>query len=205
MKSTRDRKSYKVFGTFLSRKGFSSSHALAGLFSEKFAHATKTSDWQTISAEDLKERKILPSDKHKTFSHWRNEMVRSSVLICMATKEELQDDKPNHKACLFKYGPKIAKYIELAILDNLPNRVEKIEEKIETKADNERVDKLEDDVKKLENEVKNLKQNVEGLTDIVLAALPPDTPIRRRIVLENIDNQVKCVELLEKESSNQLN
>ena len=202
------KKIYHQLGMCLNRKKLTNSHALAKLFLEKFSFCRKTEDWKTITAEELKEKGILPCEKHKTFTSWRKEMLKNGILICMATKSELEEDRPNFKASLFKCGDKISKYIKLAIVETIPSRIENVETRVDgvenlisTKADNERVDKLEDDVKKLENEVKSLKHNVEGLTDIVLAALPPDTPIRRRIVSENIEDRVKCVELLKKEAT----
>lgn len=203
MKKVRESKNHKAFGMYLSRNKFDSAHAVASLLIDKFATAKKPSDWQIITVEDLKERNILPSKKHNTFSHWRDEMVKNKILICMATKQELLESKPTHKGSMFKFSDRIQKYIDKAIYEFLPFKIEGLDLKVDglndkyyllekTKADNERVDRLE-------SEVKVLKENVNNLTSIVLEAFPPDTPARRKIVQDNINNKDECIKLLAKE------
>lgn len=189
-------KNYHTFGVYLGRRKVSNSHKLASLLIQKFALSKKNKDWQPISFEDLKDKGILPCEKHKTYAHWRDDMLKSGLLICMATKEELKENIPNYKANMFKIGSKIEKYIEIAIQENLPKKVDELDtkideinQKIETKADLERVEKLESDVNKL-------KENVKNMATVLLKVLPPDTPIRRGIIDKNINDPEECVKQL---------
>lgn len=206
MKKTklRDSNNYKSFGIYLTRNKIESAYSVASLFIDKFAKSRKPSDWQIVTADDLKHKNILPSKKHTTFSHWRDEMIKNRFLICMATKEELQEKNPNHKGSMFKFGDRIKKYIDQAIQESLPKKVEDIDSKLDDMSDkfnivNENVSNVNDKVDRLESEVKVLKENINNLTSIVLEAFPPDTPIRRKIVQDNINNKEACLKLLAKE------
>ena len=181
-------KNYHKFGMFLNRHKIQSGHALAKLFIQKFAIAKPLSGWKSITFSELKDLSIFKSGKWKSYVSWRTDMVKKGILICMATKDEMKEDTPNYKANMFKPGDLITKYIEEAIIDTIPQRVENIENKIE-------------DIDILKSEVKELKHNVENLTHLILKALPPDTEIRRKIVVENIHNHDRCLELLISEQS----
>ena len=187
MLKVRESKNRKTFGEFLRRKGFSSGYALASLFIAKFSQGKKITDWQSITSYELKERGLLPCEKHKTFSSWRNELVRSGVLICMASKEELQDDAPNHKGSMFKYGLKIEKYIKASIDETMPKRMDDVCEKVE---------QVSSKVSDMDLKFSELERKVESMSDLLLHALPPDTPERRKIIAENIHDKSKCFELL---------
>lgn len=211
MSSLYQSKNYENLSKFIKRRLKNNcSYAISYLLLEKFAKADKPTDWQYICLKDLKERKIISSKSYSTFNAWRDEMVKNGILICMASKRDLENNKePIYQASKFKYGLNIKKYIEAELqlslferldskadnlrVDEISNRVHKAEENIEniisSKADNERVDILE-------NEVKLLKQQVEGIAGVLLHALPPDTPERRKIIAENIHDKDECIKLL---------
>ncbi len=194
-----DSKSYKSFGLYLKRKKVEASYSLSSLLIDKFAKARKPSDWQCITAEDLKQKGILSSEKNQNFGHWRDEMIKNRFLICMATREELQEKSPNHKGNMFKVGDRIKKYIDLAIQENLPTKVENIHDeidnlqlKIDSKAN-------ESDVIELKEKIKNLENEMVGVYNLLLKALPPDTEERRSIIKENFHDYDLCLKKLDDE------
>ncbi|MBX9838418.1 MAG: hypothetical protein K2X69_08920 [Silvanigrellaceae bacterium] len=170
---------------------------------------------------DLKQKNILPSKKHATFSHWRDEMIKNRVLICMATREELQEKNPTHKGSMFKIGDRLKKYIDQAIYENLPKNVEDLNNKVDILSEslgvmdnkldvnvsdlNNKVTSVDNKVERLESEVNTLKKKVESMAAMILKALPPDTPLRRDIVEENIHDQEKCFQKLEDETKQRSN
>lgn len=180
MEKIRDNKNNKAFGMFLCRKKIECGYAIATLLIEKFAFAKKPSDWQAIFIDDLKTKGILPSNKYNSYAHWREEMIKNRLLVCMATKEEISDNLPNHKASMFKFTGKVQKYIENAIKENLPHKVEEIDDRMS----------------KLEEKVITLEENQEHMIEFLLEAFPPDTPKRRELLLANIKNKEVCKKLL---------
>jgi len=182
-------KNYENMRKYLDRNlSITSASKNSRLFFDKYTKAAKPTDWQNINIKDLEEYGI----PFETLTQWREEMTQKGILICMATKEEMKDKSVNYKASMFKYGNKIKKYIEAEL--NLS-----IHDKIDSKADDERVTKLEEKVSILEENASILEENVQNLTTIVLAAFPPDTPSRRKIVQENIKNKDECIRKLAKE------
>lgn len=221
MLKARESKIHNSFGMYLSRNKVESAYSVASLFIDKFAKTKKPSDWQVITVEDLKQKNILPSKKHATFSHWRDEMIKNRVLICMATREELQEKNPTHKGSMFKIGDRLKKYIDQAIYENLPKNVEDLNNKVDILSEslgvmdnkldvnvsdlNNKVTSVDNKVERLESEVNTLKKKVESMAAMILKALPPDTPLRRDIVEENIHDQEKCFQKLEDETKQKSN
>lgn len=199
-------KSYESFGKFFARKKIEASYSLASLLIEKFAKARKPSEWQCITAEDLKQKGILSSEKNQNFGHWRDVMIKNRFLICMATREELQEKSPNHKGNMFKIGEKIKNYIDLAIQENLPAKVEDINNeidnlqlKIDSKADESDVLELKEKSLQFEEKIKNLENEMLGVYNLLLKALPPDTEERRNIIKENLHDYDLCLKKLDDE------
>jgi hypothetical protein len=56
MKKTklRDSNNYKSFGIYLTRNKIESAYSVASLFIDKFAKSRKPSDWQIVTADDLR-------------------------------------------------------------------------------------------------------------------------------------------------------
>jgi len=199
-------KNYENLSRFIKRRiSFSCAHSISHLLLEKFSTAQRPTDWQYICAKDLKDRKIISNNSYKTFSAWREEMVRNGILICMASKKDIESNKEAiYQASKFKYSLDIKKYIEAELHES-------IFERLDSKADNERVDKIENlinskvdnnRVEFIEEKFEELEKKVENLTAMILKAIPPDTPERRKIVSENISNQEKCFELLKNDPVN---
>lgn len=177
-------KNYHAFGVYLGRRKLSNAHKLSRLLIQKFALTKKCKDWQNISADELKEKGILPCKRYSTFFQWRDAVLKAGILICMATKEELKEEAPNYKGNMFKIGDKATKYIDIAIQENLPRKVDEIGDKVDelnnklaSKADIERVSKLEEKVMSLEG-------NIQNMASVILTILPPDTPERRAVIDE---------------------
>ena len=180
-------------------------HVLAYLLLEKFAYANKPTNEQYIGANDAREKGIVGKDGYNTFKEFRDDMIHKGILRCLATNDEMKSHDPEYKANLFVYGLKIKRYIENEIKES-----KSILERIDTKADDSRVDKIECIVSKkadistvndlgfrvesLENEVSKLQNNVANLTDLILTIKPPNTHIRRNIVYKNVDsNRIELI------------
>ena len=194
----RDSNNYKSFGIYLTRNKIESSYSVASLLIEKFAQTKRPSEWQCITAEDVKQKNILPSEKNPTFGHWRDEMIRNRFLICMATREELKEKTPNHKGNMFKIGDRLRKYIDQAIQESLPSKVEDLSVKFD-EFDN-KVIKLEEKNIQLEENIKNLDDKMAKVYRLLLKALPPDTEERRQIIDEFIHDEEICFQKLNEET-----
>lgn len=188
---TKKRDLYHQFGMYLARQKVKKSHAIARLLLDKFAYSHGTNKEKRINVDELKEREIVGDEKgqYKLYVLWREEMVKKGLIWCQAKKDEKEEKEANHKAGLYCMGQKIEKYIQLAIVERLPDRVSILEEKMDSKAENSRVEALE-------AKVEELSEKVDGIITFVLKANPPDTPKRRKIVGENFDDYDKCLELL---------
>lgn len=188
-------KNYENLRKYLQRSvKIESASAVSHLLIEKFVDANKPTGWQNISAHEVKERGIFPSNLHKSFASWREQMVQKGILICMANKNDFNDKEPVHKANLFKYGIQIKKYIEAELQDC-------IHERIDSKADEKRVDIIENkvDMKVDKAEFNELKRKVENMCNLLLDVLPPDTEERRKIISENSHDKTKCLNLLKEQ------
>ncbi len=179
-------KNYENMRKYLDRTlKIASSSKNSRLFFDKFVQALKPTDWQNIREKDLEDYGI----PHQTFSLWREEMTNRGILVCMATKEELRDKNVNYKASMFKYGAKIKKYIEAELGIS-------IHERIDSKADEKRVEKLEENVTVLEEKVNMLESSMNNMATIILKVLPPDTPKRRDLIEEWQHDPVECMNQL---------
>ena len=154
-----------------------------------FAHAHRPTQYQRISLKDLQEEGI-EVDK---FTEWRWEMVRKGILICAADITQLKEKSANANATLFKYGSSIKKYIEEEMKNN-------IFVKIDSKADVEDVEKLQNEIAELKNKVSHLNIKMDNSALIILKTLPPDTPERQQILKDNLHDVHKAIELLNEES-----
>jgi len=170
------------------------------LLFEKIVNSQYPTRFHAIRAEDVKQYGIIPSKKHQTFSSWRLEMINLGILVCMGAKEDFREDSANHKAGMFKFGDTIKKYIEAALHEKLS-----VFERIDTKADNEFVEKQlalkasNEEMNELKNTVQDLEKKVQAMVELVLEALPPDTPVRRRIAAEHYKDKKACVDALKQE------
>ncbi|MGY3805477.1 hypothetical protein ACWNT8_15540 (plasmid) [Pigmentibacter ruber] len=187
-------KNYHAFGVYLGRRKLSNAHKLSRLLIEKFALTKKYKDWQNISADELKEKGILPCKRHSTFSQWRDAVLKAGILVCMATKEELKEEAPNYKGNMFKIGDKARKYIDIAIQENLPRKVDEIGDKVDLIGSD--VEKLKSELEQTKLALKETNRKIEKVAEYVLHQNPPDTPERKQIVVDNIDNLPKALELL---------
>lgn len=191
------RKNYQAFGYFLNGTKYKIpyNYILAGIFLKKFAESDKPTDWQKITAEDLKTAGINVAEGYKTYYGWRETMLKKGILICQATDEEIKGDVANHKCNMFKPHTNIMKYINKARDLNLPELVYKHTEDIEA---------LKEENKEMKEELKSLSRKIEKVAEFVLKALPPDTPVRREIVNKNFGDFEACFKELEEEKNKPL-
>ncbi|WP_397599319.1 hypothetical protein [Silvanigrella sp.] len=196
------RKNYQTFGVFLKGKKYKllNHYILAGLFLQKFTESNNPTDWQKITAEDLKTAGINVAEDYKTYYGWRETMLKKGILICQATDEEIKGDVANHKCNMFKPHTNIMKYIKIGRDLNLPEVVYKHTEDIEAlKAENKGI---KEENKEIKEELKSLSRKIEKVAEFVLKALPPDTPIRRDIVNKKFGDFEACFKELEEEKKN---
>lgn len=186
--TTRNNKNYKSLGIFLRRQNIINPYALTSLLIEKFVLCEKPG-WQIIDREELIERKIISQDEF--FKSWRYDITNKGILKCGASLEELKSNQSCYKANLFKPGKLIELYIERAIMEFMPSRLELISDKFE-ELDN-RIDFIDD---KFDDKINNLETKVEKLTNLIMKILPPDTVKRRELIKDNLNDLEKCALLL---------
>ncbi len=203
-------------GRTLDRRKVLSPFAMATLLLDKFVYGqTARKEWQHICLQDFVEYKI---DLEKsTFTQIRNDLIKKRILICQASNKELSENTANDKAGYFKLGDSIDDYVAKIKISRIPERLNSVEYKIdileENKADRAEIQALKERLSLSEEENKGIKERITLSEEVirklsekmdrfiksVLEDLPPDTPIRRGIVLENFDNPKTMKEKLEKE------
>lgn len=178
-------RNYQSLAKFLERSlKIKSSKANAHLLLHKFAvDAVNPTSWQYFCFDELKQKGILKY--YGTFAAWRREMIDKGVLICMANDADISKKVPVYQANMFKFGPKIRKYME-SELHNQKSVFERIDELNEKKADTKQVLDLE----------KRMEEKMDKIFSLILKMNPPDTPERRRILREHYEDNDKCHELL---------
>jgi|SRR5271165_1391326 len=186
----RESSEYDAFGLFLKRKGIENSYSLASLLIDKFVFS-KNASCYFITCEDLREKNILPGEKHKTFGHWRDEMIKIGVLICMADKKELLEKIPNHKGNLFKPGAKIKKHIDKITMKNMPDKFREM---------GDRVGIIENKIDIVEHKIDEFDERFDKIISMLLKLSPPDNIVRRQIIRENFMDNERCFELLNDET-----
>ncbi len=190
-------KNYDSFRQYLKRNTTTKDPGkLVSLFFRIFANATRPTHYQRITLGDLQDEGI----EVEKFNDWRWEMIRKGILVCAANTADIKEKAANHNACLFKYGSSIKKYIEEEMKNN-------IFVKIDSKADVEEVEKLREELKqlklsnkKMQEKVNHLDLKVNNSAKIILKTFPPDTPERKQILDDNLNDIHKAIELLNAES-----
>jgi len=186
---------YENLRRYLDRTlGVSCYSKIANLLLKKFVDSNKPTTWQQISFSELKEFGICPSKDYKNLTIWRNHMIDKGILICMASRDDFGDPIPNPNANLFKFGNKIKKYIELALVESAS-----IYERIDSKADQVDMNILTDKIATLEQNVDDLSLKFDNLTHLVMRLNPPDNDERRKIIAENVNDAELCEKLLQEE------
>lgn len=179
----------KNFGKALKAKKVHSPYAVATLLLDKFVYgATAAKEWQHICAEDFKEHKIITEGM--TYTKIRNDLISKRILVCQATKKELEDSKNNDKASYFKLGDAVIDYVQKIKISRIPQRMDNVEIKItcieeENKILKEETKMLKDETKTLKDETKELKEDIDRMLKAIFLAFPPDTEERRKIFKED--------------------
>lgn len=182
--ATRNNKNYKSLGIFLRRQKIINPYALTSLLIDKFVLCEKPG-WQIIDREELIERKIISQDEF--FKSWRYDITNKGILKCGASVEELKSNQSCYKANLFKPGKLIEIYIERAIMEFMPSRLELISDKFEA---------IDNRFENVDEKINNLENKVDKLTDLLLMTNPPDTLKRRELIKDNLNDLEKCALLL---------
>lgn len=214
-------RSYDNLLKFLHRNKVENPGCVSQLLFDKFVNTPYPTRFQMIRAEDARQKKILPSVSHSTFSSWRLEMKNKGILVCMAASDDYYQSVANYKASQFKFGPSVKKYIEAALHERASvfERIDSVNEKLDSKvdyvqmagqlalkADIEDLDTLE---KRMQEkiaqratlqEVGDLKLKLLDLEcrfeEFMLYVMPPDDATRRQIIKENPYNKEECIRLL---------
>lgn len=201
-------KNYNNFRMYLERvHKIKYSCSLARFLLDKYTNTSHPTAYIRILHEELIKYGILT--KNEKMYEWRDLMQKKQILICAADKEEKKDTKANFKIAMFKFGPSIKKYIEVALADKAS-----MYERIDTKANQSDLDLLAEKQKQeqlkliattlelatTKEKVADLELKVEDLADsvetLLLHALPPDTPTRREIIRKHRYEKDVCIQLL---------
>jgi len=200
-------KEYMNMLQFLKRNKFENPGALSLILFEIYVDSKYPSNYHSIPANLLKERKIIPCKSYRNFSEFRLKMTSTGILICMADAEEQQDKNPNYKAGMFKYGPTIKKYIEKALFSK-SSMIERLDKKADfedlqilEKRMNDRID-LAATKEELENVKLRLSEIENNFMRMMLYFMPPDTDERRKIIEKYQFDKDECIKQLNLESKN---
>lgn len=205
----------KNFAKTLERAGIKNNRQTASFLINIFA--TASTKWIKIPVQEW-EKQIDFKKNYKSFYEFRNALLKNDVVICQATREELLSDKPQSAAIMFSIGSKSKRYIDKAIQLNLPQRVTIVEGNIQALKEENKADKIqfeiilkenkeiknklslvEEDNQATKEELKQISKKVDQFVQIILKNFPPDTPLRRDIVVKNVSDYNKMSRKLEEE------
>jgi hypothetical protein len=188
-------KNIRAFAHALDRLEFKNSYKIAHFLIEKFA-IQKNPSWARITRKMWEER-IKIDNSYNSLYFFRDCLIKNKILICQANREQLLSDDAQPAASMYKIGERSQKYIDRAIAINLPQKVNRIEDKIEL---------LEKENREIKNEMSQIKiiltRLAEDKAEEILRKNPPDTPERRRIVVGELmlsDGAAKVAQKMIKE------
>lgn len=192
---------YKVYGSleqFLRRKKLESASKLAHFLLNAFIETPlekRDGEFVLLYRHDFERAGLIAENQN--FDSLREKLILKGVLIW-----KVKPNDPNFisKKNYFAPSPGVLNYINkekllrstIATVEDLS----KLDVKINDKADLNRVKSLEENVSALKGEVSMLKDNMNNMATIILKALPPDTPRRRKIINEFQNNPVECMNQL---------
>jgi hypothetical protein len=220
-------KNYNRFRMYLQR---TSKIEIPGILSrfllKKAITVSQPTTFFPIFVKELQEADIVvkkgetpKNGQYATLKEFRKDMIDKFILICQATKTDKDQKNPNFKAAKYKFHDMIRPYIDQALY-------EKIHDKMDTKASNKRVNKLENDINEslesLENKMDLRLQNVatqeqikdleirledmeEVMINLLLEAIPPFTEIKAQIVRDYKHDKRECIRRLREISENSWN
>lgn len=192
-------KTYQSLLMFLRRKKIENHGSLAGFLLETYLNAPlekRDGEYVIIFKHDLERSGVLKNSEK--FEDWRELMVKRGILNW---KVKPNDNNFVQNKNYFAPSPSLVSYINkekiyrssLATVEDLNKLDDKFNDKFNDKADLNRVKSLEENVSVLKGEVSMLKENMNNMATIILKALPPDTPKRRKIISKYQDDPVKCM------------
>lgn len=171
-------RTYTKLRVFLTRKKIKNPGKVASFLLNKFVHTSQK--WEHFLSTELIGLGIVEKNK---FTEWREKMEKEKILEWKG-----RDKSTSFQNGYYKPGEAILKYIneekgKFDVLATMSN-IDYIDNKhaMQIQNQNDRIEKLEKDMK--------------SIAGIVLYSFPPDTEERRKIVIENIDNKEKCIQLL---------
>ena len=197
---TKDRryKTYQNLLMYLKRKKLDNCGSLATFLLETFINSPlekRDGEFVLIFKHDL-ELAGLISEGDK-FEDWRDIMIKRGVLTWKVRPNDYNFVSNKN---YFAPSESLLNYINkekllrstVATMDD----VNRLDNKIENKADIERVSKLEENVSVLEEKVNMLEGNMNSMATIILKVLPPDTKRRRKIIEKYGNNPQECMKQL---------
>lgn len=176
---------YKTFGSleqFLRRKKIDNTGKLANFLLNAFVESPlekRDGEFVLLYKHDF-ERAGLISDE-QNFDSLREKLILKGVLIWKV--------KPNDPNFIYKKN-------YFAPSAGVLNYINKEKLSRSTVATMDDVGKLKSEVDELKIALKETNRKIEKVAEYVLHQNPPDTPERKQIVVDNIDNLPKALELL---------
>lgn len=176
---------YKVYGSleqFLRRKKVESASKLAHFLLSAFIESPlekRDGEFVLLFRHDFERAGLISDDQN--FDELREKLILKGVLVW-----RVKPNDPNFisKKNYFAPSTGILSYINKEKLSQ------------STVATMDDVGKLKTKVDELEIVIKETNRKIEKVAEYVLHQNPPDTPERKQIVVDNIDNLPKALELL---------
>ncbi|MBX9836989.1 MAG: hypothetical protein K2X69_01615 [Silvanigrellaceae bacterium] len=184
---------YKTFGSleqFLRRKKIENSGKLANFLLSAFIESPlekRDGEFILLFRHDFERAGLITDDQN--FDELREKLILKGVLVW-----RVKPNDPNfiQKKNYFSASTGVLNYINkeklsrstLATMEDVDNKVNSIEKA------------LKSEVEELRIELRETNRKIEKVAEYVLHQNPPDTPERKQIVVDNIDNIPKALELL---------
>ncbi len=175
-------KTYQNLLMYLKRKKLDNCGSLATFLLETFINSSlekRDGEYVLIFKHDLELAGLLKEGEK--YEDWRDTMIKRGVLTWKV--------KPNDYNFVNNKN-------YFAPSDSLLNYINKEKLSCSTVATMNDVGKLKTEVDELKIALKETNRKIEKVAEFVLHQNPPDTPERKQIVVDNIDNLPKALELL---------
>ncbi|KAB8035817.1 hypothetical protein GCL60_16440 [Silvanigrella paludirubra] len=181
-KKDRKFKTYQNLLMYLKRKKIENSGKVATFLLDTYVNSPlekRDGEFVLIFKHDLELAGIL--DKKEKFEDWRDLMIKRGILNWRVRPNDYQFiNNKNY------FAPS----------ESLTTYINKEKISSSTVATMDDVGKLKSEVDELKIALKETNRKIEKVAEFVLHQNPPDTPERKQIVVDNIDDLPKALELL---------
>ncbi len=175
-------KTYQNLLMYLKRKKIDNCGSLATFLLEKFINSPlekRDGEYVLIFKHELELAGLIK--ENEKYEDWRDTMIKRGILSW-----KVKPNDYNFVSNKNYFSPS----------DSLRNYINKEKLSQSTIATMDDVGKLKSEVDDLKIALKETNRKIEKVAEFVLHQNPPDTPERKQIVVENIDNLPKALELL---------